>query len=106
MIRVKKRNAAIRVPKEPYLLGSVFGRTDISRIFIFGLLLLVGKSVQKNPPGKSPANFIQQKSSATFLQRGQGALSIWTREMDGIAAKLFAMRNPQRSATGYGETCH
>ena len=49
------------------LLGSVFGRTDFSRIFIFGppdffadflagffLLIFVGKSGQKNPPGKSP----------------------------------------------------
>ena len=49
-------------------LGSVFGRTDFSRISIFGppdffadfvagflLLIFVGKSAQKNPPGKSPA---------------------------------------------------
>ena len=49
------------------ILGSVFGRTDFSRIFIFGppdffadflagffLLIFVGKSAQKNPPGKSP----------------------------------------------------
>ena len=50
------------------MLGSVFGRTDFSRIFVFGradffadlvagffLLIFVGKSAQKNPPGKSPA---------------------------------------------------
>ena len=50
------------------LLGSVSGRTDFSRIFIFGppdffadfvvgffLLIFVGKSAQKNSPGKSPA---------------------------------------------------
>ena len=49
-------------------LGSGFGRTDFSRIFIFEppdffadflagffLLIFVGKSAQKNPPGKSPA---------------------------------------------------
>ena len=49
------------------LLGPVHGRTDFSRIFIFGppdffadflagffLLIFVGKSAQKNPPGKSP----------------------------------------------------
>ena len=70
------------------MLGSVFGRTDFSRIFIFGppdffadflagffLLIFVGKSGQKNPPGKSPGNppkFIQQKSSNTFLQIAQG----------------------------------
>ena len=54
--------------KRQRLLGSDFGRTDFSRIFIFGppdffadflagffLLIFVGKSVQKNPPGKSPA---------------------------------------------------
>ena len=49
------------------LLGSDFGRTDFSRIFIFGppdffadflagffILIFVGKSAQENPPGKSP----------------------------------------------------
>ena len=52
----------------PHLLGPAFGRTDFSRIFIFEppdffadflagffLLIFVGKSAQKNPPGKSPA---------------------------------------------------
>ena len=52
------------------LSGSGFGRTDFSRIFIFGppdfftdflagffLLIFVGKSAQKNPPGKSPRKF-------------------------------------------------
>ena len=49
------------------ILGPAFGRTDFSRIFIFEppdffadflagffLLIFVGKSAQKNPPGKSP----------------------------------------------------
>ena len=49
------------------MLGPAFGRTDFSRIFIFEppdffadflagffLLIFVGKSAQKNPPGKSP----------------------------------------------------
>ena len=49
------------------LLGPAFGRTDFSRIFIFEppdffadflagffLLIFVGKSAEKNPPGKSP----------------------------------------------------
>ena len=53
--------------KKCNLLGSDFGRTDFSRIFIFGppdffadflagffLLIFVGKSAQKNPAGKSP----------------------------------------------------
>ena len=60
----KKRRKS---PQEPHLLGSVFGRADFSRIFIFEppdfladflagfvLLIFVGKSAQKNPPGKSP----------------------------------------------------
>ena len=67
------------------ILGPAFGRTDFSRIFIFEppdffadflagffLLIFVGKSAQKNPPGKSPGKFIQQKSSNTFLQIAQG----------------------------------
>ena len=54
------------------MLGSGFGRTDFSRIFIFGppdffadflagffLLIFVGKSAQKNPPGKSPQKILQ-----------------------------------------------
>ena len=49
------------------ILGPAFGRADFSRIFIFEppdffadflagffLLIFVGKSAQKNPPGKSP----------------------------------------------------
>ena len=69
------------------ILGSAFGRTDFARIFVFELpdffadfvagfflLIFLGKSAQKNPPGISPA-----KSSKTyttkipdnFLQRGQ-----------------------------------
>ena len=61
-----------------------------SRIFIFWavgffadflagffLLIFVGKSAQKNPPGKSrenPPKFIQRKSSNTFLQIAQGKI--------------------------------
>ena len=70
------------------MLGSDFGRTDFSRIFIFGppdffvdfvagffLLIFVGKSGQKNPPGKSPAKsskIYTTKIPETFLQIGQG----------------------------------
>ena len=66
-------------------LGPVFGRTDFPRIFIFGppdffadflagffLLIFVGKSAQKNPPGKSPAKSSEiytTKIPDTFLQR-------------------------------------
>ena len=73
---------AIRTRK---MTGSVFGRTDFSRIFIFGppdffadflagffLLIFVGKSAQKNPPGKSPAKsskICTTKIPDTFLQR-------------------------------------
>ena len=58
-------------------LGPAFGRTDFSRIFIFEppdffadflagffLLIFVGKSAQKNPPGKSLA-----KSSKTYTTK-------------------------------------
>ena len=53
--------------REWYFLGPAFGRMDFSRIFIFEppdffadflagffLLIFVGKSAQKIPPGKSP----------------------------------------------------
>ena len=69
------------------MLGSVFGRTDFSRIFIIGspdffadfvagfyLLIFVGKSAQKNPPGKSPAKsskIYTTKIPDTFLQRSR-----------------------------------
>ena len=72
---------------EVEILGSVFGRTDFSRILIFGppdffadfvagffLLIFVGKSAQKNPPGKSPAKsskICTTKIPDTFLQRGR-----------------------------------
>ena len=71
-------------------LGSDFGRTDFSRIFIFEppdffadfvagffLLIFVGKSAQKNPPGKSPAKFSKTyttKIPDNFLQRGQAKI--------------------------------
>ena len=57
-------------------LGPAFGRTDFSRIFIFEppdffadflvglfLLIFVGKSAQKNPPGKSPGKTLQNFSN-------------------------------------------
>ena len=69
------------------MLGSDSGRTDFSRIFIFGppvffadfvagffLLIFVGKSAQKNPPGKIPAKsskIYTTKIPDTFLQRGR-----------------------------------
>ena len=72
---------------ESIFLGPAMGRTDFSRIFVFGppdffadfvagffLLIFVGKSAQKNPPGKSPAKsskFYTTKIPDTFLQRGR-----------------------------------
>ena len=69
-------------------LGSVFGRTDFSRIFIFGppdffadflagffLLIFRGKMPRKilqENPRENPPRVIRQKSSDTFLQIGQG----------------------------------
>ena len=84
MIFLEKTSKMVRTGE---FLGSAFGRTDFSRIFIFGppdffadfvagffLLIFVGKSVQKNPPGKSPAKsskFYTTKIPDTFLQRGR-----------------------------------
>ena len=64
--RLKTRQMGA-IPPSAILLGPAFGRTDFSRIFIFEppdffadflagffRLAFVGKSAQKNPPGKSP----------------------------------------------------
>ena len=75
------------------ILGSDFGRTDFSRIFIFGppdffadflagffLLIFLGKSAQRNPPGKSPAKsskIYTTKIPDTFLQRGRANKSLF-----------------------------
>ena len=69
-------------------LGAVFGRTDFSRISIFGppdfaadflagvfLLIFVGESAQKNPPGnprQNPPKIAQQKSPTHFWRGGVG----------------------------------
>ena len=73
----KYRFPTIRVNGVNVFLGPAFGRTDFSRIFIFEppdffadflagffLLIFVGKSAQKNPPGKSPG-----KSSNIFTTK-------------------------------------
>ena len=67
------------------ILGSVFGRTDFSWILIFGLpdffadfvagfflLIFVGKSAQKNPPGKplTKSSKIYTTKSPTHFCRG------------------------------------
>ena len=95
------------------LLGSVFGRTDSSRIFIFGLPDLVAgffspdfcgeNCAQKNPPGKSPANppkFTPQKSPTHFC-RGAGpnvALChwAWSSNIGQTVAVVQGARWPQR----------
>ena len=78
----------IAKPRASHLLGSAFGRTDFSRIFIFeppdffadflvGFFLLIyvekvpRKILQENLR-ENPPKFIQQKSSNTFLQIGRG----------------------------------
>ena len=92
-----------RNPVKPNFLGSVFGRTDFSRIFIFEppdfvadfvagffLLIFVGKSAQKNPPGKSPtksSKFYTTKIPDNFLQRGQAKTS-W-RDIPGFCADFW-----------------
>ena len=99
----------LRTNLSSHLSGSVFGRTDFSRIYIFGppdsfadfvagffLLILVGKSAQKNRPGKSPAKsskFILQESPTHFC-RGAGptfeTFSIF-REILPLILHLFKM---------------
>ena len=69
--------------------GSVFGRTEFSRICFFGLPVIFRgfcrrifsflwrKSAQKNPPGKSPAKtskICTTRIHDTFLQRGRAAI--------------------------------
>ena len=93
-------------------LGSVFGRTDFSLIFIFGptdfiadfvagffLLILVGKSAQKNTPGKSPAKSSKcfQKSPTRFC-RGAGPTMPYCDSGCGKSPALchFKLRFPGR----------
>ena len=87
------------------LLGSVFGRTDFSRILIFEppdlvagffLLIFVGKSAQKNPPGKSPTKstkFYTTKIPDNFLQRDQGKLCGLSTCREAYIKKWRAMDN-------------
>ena len=71
------------------LLGSAFGRTGFSRFFeppdffagfVAGFFLIfVGKSAQKNPPGKSPtksSKIYTTKIPDNFLQRGQAKFRV------------------------------
>ena len=84
----KWRDSRESVRANQVILGSDFGRTDFSRIFIFGppdffadflagffLLIFVGKVPRKilqENPRENPPKFIQQKSSDTLLQIGWG----------------------------------
>ena len=67
------------------ILGSVSGRADFSRIFVFGppdffadfvagflLLIFVGKSILQENPRQNPPKFTQQKSPTHFC-RGAGS---------------------------------
>ena len=97
---------AQRWAKSCHSLGSVFGRTDFSRIFIFGppdffadfvagffLLIFVGKSAQKNPPGKFPAKSSKTyttKIPVTFLQRGRANIVI-AESLARVTAPLYAV---------------
>ena len=85
--RIPEFLARFPCKKSRKVLGLIFSRADVSRIFIFGppdffadflagffLLIFVGKSAQKNPPGKSPAKSSKNyttKIPDTFLQRGR-----------------------------------
>ena len=93
------------------MLGPAFGRTDFSRIFIFGppdffadflagffLLIFVGKSARKilqENPRENPPKFIQQKSSNTFLQIGRGKIcSDFFRTSDLLSEQVDQIRQP------------
>ena len=95
-------------------LGSDFGRTDFSRIFIFGppdpfadflagffLLIFVGKSAQKNPPGKSPRKsskiYTTKILQHIFLQRGWGKKALWESNLKVVSWKCsYGPRNPKK----------
>ena len=100
-----------------HLLGSVFGRTDFSRILIFGLpdffvdfvtgfflLIFVGKSAQKNPPGESPAKsskIYATEKSPTHFCRGAGPTTLCSYEFLQSAPKEQRRRpaeNPSSKA--------
>ena len=81
--RHKKHFAVKSLQALRNLLGSLLGRTDVLRIFIFEppdfsadlvagffLLIFVGKSAQKNPPG----NPRQNPPKFTILQTGQAKI--------------------------------
>ena len=103
-----------------YFLGSDLGRTDFSRIFIFGppdffldfvagyfLLIFVRKSAQKNPPGKSPAKsskICTTKIPDTFLQRGWAIFSLVSRRAGPSLTYLDLGRPRTRHPTGGGGT--
>ena len=86
------------------------GRTDFSRILIFAppdfvadfaagcfLLIFVGKSAQKNPPGKSPtksSKFYTAKIPDNFLQSGQANISLV------LQASLLSKKGSQHSKFG------
>ena len=104
-IAPKNKINCVELPES--FLGPAFGRTDFSRIFFFEppdffadfvagffLLIFVGKSAQKNPPGKSPG-----KSSRIYTTKilrhisaeiGRGKVS----ENDTIKFQDLAWQGP------------
>ena len=107
-VSTPEKFSKIVLGKTRHFLGSVFGRTDFSRILFFEppdfvadfvagffLLIFVGKSAQKNPPGKSPtksSKFYTTKIPDNFLQRGQA--NIFLESLGGSQRQLCIKTRP------------
>ena len=102
-----------RSPAGPKRLGPAFGRTDFSQIFIFEppdffadflagffLLIFVGKSAQKNPPGKSPGK--SSKIYTTKILQDISADCPGQKRFSGILGAKPSFSDPANSAPNIG----
>ena len=93
------------------ILGSVSGRTDFSRIYIFGppdffadfvdgffLLIFVGKvhrKILQENPRQNPPKFIQQKSLTHFC-RGAGPQNFPANKKNNFAGEILQERGGKK----------
>ena len=101
---------ALRGPLTRCRLGPAFGRTDFSRIFIFGppdffadflagffLLIFVGKSAQKNPPpGKSPGKILQNPEKSSRKIPGKILQNLYNKNPPTHFGRLAVTRRRKR----------